>query len=426
MIFGDRVFQNMYYVPPSEYLAESDPERSLQRTLDRIEERADTDAALAAAERRFRLAIDHFPFTFVIYDPELRYAYVNERGIRDSGMTEQQMIGKTNEELWPAEIYGLYLRELHAARDTDHATRAEFTTVYSAGHQDIETLFVPISNTQGALEMILGISYDQTERNAINAELAMAKSHLEELVDARTADLTEALGRLELANKAKSRFLANMSHDLRTPLNSIIGFSGTLGMGIAGELNEEQRKQVSMIEESGRHLLHLVSDLLDIERIESGVIVLEPADLDLVEIVSHVVRGLGPLAQAKGLVIQADPVPPMRLPMRADAKRLREIVQNLAENAIKFTDSGRVDVRAGMDEDHAWISVSDTGRGIPAQEHKRIFEEFAQVKDDAVAKTEGTGLGLSIANRLTELMSGTLSVDSAPGEGATFVVRIPV
>ncbi len=162
IIFGDRVFQNMYFIPPTEYLAQQSPERVLQTTLDRIRERAGVEDSLSALERRFHSAIDNFPYTLVIYDPDLRYIHINERGLKDAGLQETDMIGRTNEEIWPPEVYGLFIDELRKARETGTITSAIFTTPYAGGVQTVETIFVPIFDDDGALESILGVSYDRS------------------------------------------------------------------------------------------------------------------------------------------------------------------------------------------------------------------------------------------------------------------------
>jgi len=230
---------------------------------------------------------------------------------------------------------------------------------------------------------------------------------------------------LELASKHKSQFLANMSHELRTPLNAILGYTELILDGIYGDISEKARETMGRIERSGRHLLALINDVLDLSKIEAGQLTLSLADYSLGEIVNTVVTAMEPLAAEKGLALRValDPGLPLA---RGDDRRLSQVLLNLVGNAVKFTDAGEVRI-AGKASDGAFlVSVSDTGPGIAAEDQARIFDEFQQVDTSNTRKKGGTGLGLSIARRILALHGGRIWVESAPGQGATFSFTMPV
>ena len=230
---------------------------------------------------------------------------------------------------------------------------------------------------------------------------------------------------LELASKHKSQFLANMSHELRTPLNAILGYTELLLDGIYGEVPEKARETMGRIERSGRHLLSLINDVLDLSKIEAGQLTLSLADYSLSEIVNTVVTAMEPLAAGKGLALRV--ALDSGLPLaRGDDRRLSQVLLNLVGNAVKFTDAGEVRIEGRVSDGAFLVSVSDTGPGIAAEDQARIFDEFQQVDISNTRKKGGTGLGLSIARRILAMHGGRIWVESAPGQGATFSFTLPV
>jgi signal transduction histidine kinase len=219
-----------------------------------------------------------------------------------------------------------------------------------------------------------------------------------------------------------------MSHELRTPLNAIIGFTGTLLMKLPGPLNPEQEEQLQTVQSSGRHLLSIINDLLDLAKIESGKWEGDFQSLDCAEVAREVANGLGPLARHKGLTVEViapnDPVT-----ASIDRRALSQILINLSNNAIKFTDTGEVclEVKEGSLDGRATVrfDVTDTGIGIKQEDQAKLFSAFEQLKKFGTAPREGTGLGLYICQRLSGLLGGSIEFTSEVGKGSTFSFIVP-
>ncbi|MGZ5968658.1 MAG: ATP-binding protein, partial [Polyangiales bacterium] len=239
------------------------------------------------------------------------------------------------------------------------------------------------------------------------------------------AELVRAKEAAESADRLKSAFLATMSHELRTPLNSIIGFTGILLQGLAGPLNEEQRKQLGMVQGSSRHLLALINDVLDISKIEAGQLTIAREPFDVSASLDQVVRTLTPAADAKGLTLRTEIAGNLGS-MAGDKRRFEQVVINLLGNAVKFTERGVVTLRCSMRQGNLVVAVQDTGIGIPREQFSQLFRPFHQVDTGTARKHEGTGLGLSICKRLVELMGGNITVESTLGVGSTFTVTVPL
>jgi signal transduction histidine kinase len=231
---------------------------------------------------------------------------------------------------------------------------------------------------------------------------------------------------LEIAGQHKSEFLANMSHELRTPLNAVIGFSDVLLERIFGEINEKQDEYLHDIRASGRHLLELINDILDLSKIEAGRMELAVSDFHAGSTISNMMTLVRERAQHHGITLELE-VDPQVDAFRADERKFKQILLNLLSNAVKFTpDGGRIDVRAKLIEGGALeVSVADTGIGIAKADHEAVFEEFRQVGLHDTMKHEGTGLGLALTRRFVELHGGRIRLDSEPGRGSTFTVVIP-
>jgi len=239
-------------------------------------------------------------------------------------------------------------------------------------------------------------------------------------------EIQDKSAQLEVANKHKSEFLANMSHELRTPLNAIIGFSEVLLERLFGDLNAKQDDYLKDIFTSGKHLLGLINDILDLSKVEAGRMELEPSLFDLASAISNAMTLVRERAQRHGIAL-GQQVDAKLTEITADERKFKQILLNLLSNAVKFTpDNGRIDVTARREENDIMVAVHDTGIGIAPEDQAAVFEEFRQVGRHYTSKQEGTGLGLALTKRFVELHGGRIWLESEPGKGSTFTFTIPV
>ena len=252
---------------------------------------------------------------------------------------------------------------------------------------------------------------------AAHAAVAIRNAHLVRALEERTAEL-------EVVSRHKSAFLASMSHELRTPLNAVIGFSELLLERMFGDLNERQDEYLRDILASGRHLLELLNDILDLSKVEAGAMDLDISPVQVDDLVERALSLMRERAARQGVRLDAD-LDPDAGAMSADELRVRQVLLNLLSNAVKFTAAGgSVQVLAAREATDVVIRVVDTGEGIPPADHARIFDTFQQAGRTA-GRTEGTGLGLTLCKRIIELHGGEIWVDSEPGHGSTFGFRLP-
>ena len=300
----------------------------------------------------------------------------------------------------------------------------------------VEGVAGTILSEQGELMWVVTILHDLTEaieKARLFEQLKQASAELERKVQEATAELAdqnELLRRqhiaLEQASALKSQFLANMSHEFRTPLNAILGYTHMLLNGVTGPVSEQQRKSLTRIDSNSRHLLALINDILDITRIEAGRMPLNLSTFRFPELVHEVMSELEPIIKRSNLVVSARM--PRSLPsLKSDRQKVKQIVLNLLSNALKFTPAGSVTISATHNGKSRIvdIAVRDTGVGIPREDQVKVFEDFRQLDSSPARGYGGTGLGLSICRRLSQMLGGTIELESEPGRGSTFTLRIP-
>ena len=300
----------------------------------------------------------------------------------------------------------------------------------------VEGVAGTILSEQGELMWVVTILHDMTEaieKARLFEQLKQASAELERKVQEATAELAdqnELLRRqhiaLEQASALKSQFLANMSHEFRTPLNAILGYTHMLLNGVTGPVSDQQRKSLTRIDSNSRHLLALINDILDITRIEAGRMPLNLSTFRFPELVNEVMSELEPIIKRSNLVVSARM--PRSLPsLKSDRQKVKQIVLNLLSNALKFTPAGSVTISATHNGKNRFvdIAVKDTGVGIPPDDQVKVFEDFRQLDSSPARGYGGTGLGLSICRRLSQMLGGTIELESEPGRGSTFTLRLP-
>jgi signal transduction histidine kinase len=248
-----------------------------------------------------------------------------------------------------------------------------------------------------------------------------------ELADRAAAaiDNTRLYSQAVAANRIKTDFLAVMSHELRTPLNAVIGYADLLELEVRGPLGEQQRAYLERIRASAGHLLHLIEEILTFSRLDARGEQLQLETVDLRDVLQETAAMVRPLAEQKELTFRTA-VPADPCPLLTDAGKLRQILINLLDNAVKFTARGEVELTARRAATHVEIRVRDTGIGIPPEHHRHLFEPFWQAEQAMTRRSSGAGLGLAVADHLTRLLDGTLAVESDPGHGTTFRLRLPL
>lgn len=248
---------------------------------------------------------------------------------------------------------------------------------------------------------------------------------MEKRIEERTEELSLAMHKAQVADMLKSAFLATMSHELRTPLNSVIGFTGILLRQMPGPLNDEQKKMLSIVQNSARHLLSLINDVLDISKIEAGELELHMKEIELVPIIEDVFALINPQAEEKGLELNLRVSDHPRF-IIVDERRFEQVLINLMGNAVKFTFQGKITLSYYAENNFLILRIEDTGIGIPNEMLSKLFQPFMQVDMGIDRKFEGTGLGLFISRKIIEMMGGSIEVQSEPDKGSCFTIKLPL
>lgn len=337
----------------------------------------------------------------------------------------RDMLGKHDREVFPEDTARIYSEEeVPVFRDATPLLNKTDPYYDADGNLGwVNTNKWPIVDENGKVIGIFGISRDVTRSRLVEQELEKHRYHLEEMVEARTIDLSIAKEAAEAANRAKTTFLRNISHELRTPLNGIMGMTA---LALRGAIDPKQKEYLNAVERSSQHLAEVVNDILDISRIEADRFTLDERDFELGAVLQTLRSLIGQAAQEKGLGLTIDIGPELaELPLRGDAVRLRQVLLDLTGNAIKFTAEGKIVVRVfavagGVNDIVVRFEIQDTGVGIAATDQSRLFNAFEQLDASTTRQYGGTGLGLAISKRLVEAMGGAIGVDSTVGVGSTF------
>ncbi len=403
-ILQNGVVSNHDFLISTAYLNLED-EKKIILYMDDITERKRAEKTLKESEERFQVLYENMPGGTIIIGTDYVIEDVNQRTCEITGYRKEELLGQLCDIVCPkgslSKKCPIWIDGLEGFQGMDTAIKCKDGSktpilknakkIFIEGQQYILENFQDISERKEAEEAII------------------------------TSKITA-----EEANRTKSEFLATMSHELRTPLNAVIGYSDLLLDDAFGVLNSQQKRSIGHISQSGKHLLKLINDILDISKVESGKMELHYEEFYVNEIFMTVLNIVSPLARKKSIELEMSIVPD-KLLINADKVRFKQILFNLVSNAVKFTpDGGHVLLKACQKDNIAVISVIDTGIGISSVDIAKLFLPFQQIDSTISRQYDGTGLGLSLAKRFVEMHGGEMSVDSELGKGSNFTFRIPV
>ncbi|MBS0345539.1 MAG: PAS domain S-box protein [Proteobacteria bacterium] len=385
-----------------------------------VTDRKRAELALRDSEARYRLLLQFSPVGILQYGLDLKVSYCNAQFAEIMQVPYDYMAHVDCSKLSDQRVQPA-LRAPLEGRLGEY--EGPYRTTFADKELNIAMHCSPLRDPAGGLVGGIAILQDITERVRKDQELARYRDHLEELVEARTADLVAARAEAERLARAKSEFLANMSHEIRTPLNGVLGLAHVGYRESRGR--DRARDTFARIIASGQLLLGIINDILDFSKIEAGKLRIEAIPVELPSVIGESLALMEGRAQAKGLVLRFRRGTPLPERCITDPLRIGQILLNLLSNAIKFTEQGSVTLSAEFVDGELILRVSDTGIGMSAEEIAKVFAPFEQADNSTTRRFGGTGLGLAITYRLVELMGGVMHVDSRPGSGSSFEVRMP-
>jgi PAS domain S-box-containing protein len=377
-----------------------------------ISERRAMEQALRASEQQFRSLIGNIPGISYrsLLDGTQPMVFLSDAVERVTGYPARDFLGASPRRRFANLIHAA--DRVHVSEAVAAALREDrpYLVEYRLLHADGSTRWLwengtGACNEAGELHWLDGVILDITERRQMEEALREAKENAEQ------------------AAAARASFVANMSHEIRTPMNSILGFTDVL---LDGEMPAGQRRHLETIRSAGRALLRLLNEILDTAKLEKGAVELEQNDYNLLSLIDELSSTLAANARAKGLHVDIHYDPALPTCLRGDELRMRQVLTNLLDNAIKFTEKGSVTLRAELQGEHLHVAVSDTGIGIAPERLAAIFDPFTQADASMTRRFGGTGLGTTISKQLVELMGGQIWAESEPGKGATFHVLLPL
>jgi hypothetical protein len=370
------------------------------------EELASQAGELARQREFLQDLVSNVPVALASLDHELCFRWVNPAWVAATGKPANEVVGRGVAEVFPTAHE--MLERLEAVARTRELSRYAAIPLAPGREGYWDVTYVPIAAGRGGVDGLVVVAQDVTPR--------VEREHVQR----------ERIDNMERMDKLKDQFLGILSHELRTPINAIMGFGSILEDGLAGPVNPQQHAYLAKMLAGADTLLALVNDLLDMSRIQAGKFQLDPRPMVFREVAYEVIASLAPLATRKRIAL-VDELPESLPQLVADEQRVMQVLTNLIGNAIKFTaEGGTIAVRARLEGQHLRCEIQDTGIGIPADARARLFQPFSQLDTSNTRTAGGTGLGLSIVKALVEAHGGSVGVESTPGDGSTFWFTLPV
>jgi PAS domain S-box-containing protein len=396
-----------------------------------ITKRKLVEEALKESEEKYRTVLESIEEAYFETDVRGNFTFFNDALSKILGYTKDELVGVNYlKYTLPESAKRIYEVFNKMYRTGNPVKKVDYEVIRKDGKRGFHELSAFLLRDKvGQPIGFRGVEHDITDRKLAEEALLKAQEDLERKVADRTAELRIAKEAADAASRAKSDFLASMSHELRTPLNAVIGFSEVLQDRYFGELNEKQADYVNDILESGKHLLSLISDILDLSKIEAGKLELQLSVVNVKEVLENSLRMVRENCLKHGIDLRMHIAQDLdSLEITADERKLKQVMFNLLSNAAKFTaDGGAITLAAEQKEELIVISVEDTGIGIALEDQEKIFQEFYQVKGSIVDKTPGTGLGLAVSRRIVEMHGGEIWVESeGEGKGSKFSFTLPL
>jgi len=391
-----------------------------------ITKRKQTEKALKESEKTFRTIFENANDLITLVDEFGTVIDANSRIEDIFGYKREEVIGKNFVDF---PIFGSEAMQ-DVLSETKTALNSGDTKLLAleVSRKDGSSVFVEVSakviqGDKGPIG-ILAVIRDITERKQAEEALKRAYDEIEAKVVERTKELEQANIKLEELDRLKSMFIASMSHELRTPLNSIIGFTGVILHGMTGEISAEQKDQLQRVYNAAKHLLALITDVIDISKIEAGKVEAHVEEVNLEGVIKEATSNISPEISSKGLDLEVSI--PQNMKLKTDRKRLLQALLNYLSNAVKFSEKGKIRVVVDVVGELVEIIVEDTGIGIKEEDTPKLFQPFIRLDTHLKLTTPGTGLGLYLTKKLaTEVLKGSVSAESIHGQGSTFVLKIP-
>jgi PAS domain S-box-containing protein len=407
-----------------EWTDEGRPARLVGTHTD-ITERKIMEQHLRDSESLLRTVIDESPNVILMKDWEGRYLLGNRTLAQLFGTVPEALVGKDDGAFIqdPDQVELSLKKARQIMRSGKTRVMLEEVRDRATGQiRSFQSIMKPLKGPTDEPHMLV-IATDVTEQRRAQAELRAHRDRLEDLVAERTADLEVARREAERSARIKSAFLANMSHEIRTPLNAVLGLAR---MGARDCGNSAAGQNFHRIVEAGEHLLGVINDILDFSKIEAGKCKIEVQPFELAAVIAKAGSFIAELSARKGLRYSVDTSPDLPQWVSGDAQRVQQILLNLLSNAVKFTEQGEVRLEVKREADGTSFSVSDTGIGMNAEQKARLFHPFEQADSSTTRRYGGSGLGLAISSNLAKLLGGEITLDSAPGSGSCFRLRLPL